>query len=86
MNEHRLDRTLSGLAATRVCECERACVHVEVGEIRLKFTTDQFLLFAESLMDDYCRLLVRREMSNAFSPLLSDSPESSPVNASQPVM
>ncbi len=74
MNEYRLEQTFSGLAATRVCDCERSCVHVEVGEVRLKFTTEQFLAFTESLIDDYCRVLVRREMSNAFPLLSADEP------------
>lgn len=63
MNEHRLDHDLTGQAATRLCECDRACVHVEIGDLRLKFSPEQFLAFTESLIDDYCRVLVRRTLS-----------------------
>lgn len=59
-NEFRLDPDHSGHAEVGVCQCVTACVHLQVGEFRLAFSTEQFLVFADSLMHDYAKLTVRK--------------------------
>jgi hypothetical protein len=63
-HEFRLEPEQSGHADVRVCQCVTACVHLQVGDFRLKFSADQFLAFADSLMEDYARLTVKKMLDD----------------------